>query len=163
MFDHIDGIIRASARAKPQWREDLFFAVEFARQLLSQSPAEVTPIVGVLHTSALIFDLVPKLQLFTTCEKGMDINSHKNAFYNAQYQEAILKYVANKYCAKHRCLPIIEPRCVPNNTLFTSTIVSGSSQSSFHPYHFFSDLGTDLRAVITWAGLVLSSAEPHAQ
>jgi hypothetical protein len=115
--------------------------VEFARQLLSQSPAEVTPIVGVLHTSALIFDLVPKLQLFTTCEKDMDINSHKNGFYNAQYQEAILKYVANKYCAKHRYLPIIEPRCVPNNTLFTSTIVSGSSQSSFHPYHLFSDFG----------------------
>jgi len=30
MFDHIDGVMRALAMKKTQWKEDLFFAVKLA-------------------------------------------------------------------------------------------------------------------------------------
>jgi len=43
MFDHMDGMMRALAKKKTQWKEDLFFAVELARQKLSKYYAEVTP------------------------------------------------------------------------------------------------------------------------
>ena len=36
MFDHMDGVMRGLARKKTQWKEDLFFAVKFARQKLSK-------------------------------------------------------------------------------------------------------------------------------
>jgi len=32
MFDHMDGIMRAFAQKKSEWKEDLFFAVKLARQ-----------------------------------------------------------------------------------------------------------------------------------
>jgi len=35
MFDHMDGVMRALAKNKTQWKEDLFFAVKLARQKLS--------------------------------------------------------------------------------------------------------------------------------
>jgi len=35
MFDLMDGVMRALALKKTQWKEDLFFAVELARQKLS--------------------------------------------------------------------------------------------------------------------------------
>jgi len=31
MFDHMDGVMRALAKKKTQWKEDLFFAVKLAR------------------------------------------------------------------------------------------------------------------------------------
>jgi hypothetical protein len=36
MFDHMDGVMRALAKKKTQWQEDLFFAVKLARQKLSK-------------------------------------------------------------------------------------------------------------------------------
>ena len=36
MFDHMDGVMRALAKKKTQWKEDLFFAVKLARQKLSK-------------------------------------------------------------------------------------------------------------------------------
>jgi len=35
MFDHMDGVMRALAKKKTQWKEDLFFAVKLARRKLS--------------------------------------------------------------------------------------------------------------------------------
>ena len=35
-FDHMDGVMRTSAKKKTQWKEDLFFAVKLARQKLSK-------------------------------------------------------------------------------------------------------------------------------
>ena len=32
MFDHMDGVMHALAMKKPQWKEDLYFAMKFARQ-----------------------------------------------------------------------------------------------------------------------------------
>jgi hypothetical protein len=36
----------------------------------------------------------------------MDINRQDETSYTIQYQEAILKYVENQYCAKYRRLPV---------------------------------------------------------
>jgi hypothetical protein len=36
MFEHMDGVMRAFATKKTQWKEDLFFAVKLARKNLSK-------------------------------------------------------------------------------------------------------------------------------
>jgi len=52
MFDHMDGVMRALAKKKTQWKEDLFFAVKLAWQKLSKYYAEVTPTTGMVVISA---------------------------------------------------------------------------------------------------------------
>jgi len=57
VFDHMDSVMRALAKKKTQWKEDLFFAVKLARQKLSKYYAEVTPTTGMLlisHTSSIL-------------------------------------------------------------------------------------------------------------
>jgi hypothetical protein len=56
MFDHMDGIIRALAKKKTQWKDDYFLAVKFARQKLSKYYAKVTPTTGMLLIFAHILD-----------------------------------------------------------------------------------------------------------
>jgi hypothetical protein len=56
MFDHMDGVMRALAKKKTPWKEDLFFAVKLAGQKLSKYYAEVTPTTGILLISAHILD-----------------------------------------------------------------------------------------------------------
>jgi len=34
MFDHMDGVMRALAKKKTEWKEDLFLAMKFAQQKL---------------------------------------------------------------------------------------------------------------------------------
>jgi len=41
-FHHMDGVMRALAKTKTPWKEELFFAVKLARQKLSKYHAEVT-------------------------------------------------------------------------------------------------------------------------
>jgi len=48
MFDHMDGVMRALAKKKTQWKEDLLFAMMFAWQKLSKYYTEVTPTTGTL-------------------------------------------------------------------------------------------------------------------
>jgi hypothetical protein len=36
MFDHMDGVMRALAKKRTPWKEDLFFPVKLARQKLSK-------------------------------------------------------------------------------------------------------------------------------
>jgi hypothetical protein len=36
MFDHMDGVMRALAKKKTPWKEDLFFAVKLSQQKLSK-------------------------------------------------------------------------------------------------------------------------------
>jgi hypothetical protein len=62
MFNYMDGVMRALAKKKTQWKEDLFFAVKLARQKLSKYYAEVTPTTDMLQISAHILDLFRKLQ-----------------------------------------------------------------------------------------------------
>jgi len=66
MFDHMDGVIRAPARNKSQWKENLFFAVNLARQVLPKYYAEVTPMTGMFLISALIPDL---FRMLRSCRK----------------------------------------------------------------------------------------------
>jgi len=74
MYDHLDGIMRALAKKKTQWKEDLFFAVNFAQQKLCKYYAELTPTTGMLLILALILDPFRKLRSFRKRDKGIDIN-----------------------------------------------------------------------------------------
>jgi hypothetical protein len=91
MFDYMDGVMRALAKKRTQWKEDLFFAVKLARQKLSKYYAEVTPMTGMLQIAAQILDTFRKLQSFRKWNKGMDINPEDETSYNTEYQDAILK------------------------------------------------------------------------
>ena len=102
MFHHMDGVMRALAKKKTHWKEDLFFAVKFVWQKLSKYYTKVTPMTGMLHISAHILDSFRKLRTFRNWHKGTDINPEDETSYTNQYQEAFLKYVENEYCAKHR-------------------------------------------------------------
>jgi len=139
MFDHMDGVMRALAKKKTPWKEDLIFAVKLARQKLSKYYAEVTPSTGMLLISAHILDPFQKLRSFRKWHKGMDINPEDETSYTTHHQEAFLKYVENEYCAKHRCVPVNELETIPSSNLVTSATASGSCQSSFDPYDLSSD------------------------
>ena len=139
MFDHMDGVMRALAKKKTPWKEDLFFAVKFARQKLSQYYTEVTPITSRFLILAQIPDSFRKLQLFRKWDQGMDINPEDETCYTTQYQEAFLRYVENRYCAKHRRLPVTKSKHIPNKHLSFSAMASRSGQSSYDPYDLSCD------------------------
>jgi len=139
MFDHMDGVMRALAKKKTPWKEDLFIAVKLARQKLSKYYAEVTPTTGMLLISAHILDPFRKLRSFRKWDKGMDLNPEDERSYTTQYQDAFLKYVWSEYCAKHRHVPVNKLEIVPTSNLFPSATDSGSYQSSFDPYDLSSD------------------------
>jgi len=135
----MDGIMRAWAKKKTQWKEDIFFTVKFAGQKLSKSYAEVTPTTAMLPMSADILNHFWMLQSFRRWDTGMDVNPEDETFYNIQYQGEFLKYVENEYCANHIRLPVSTPESVPSNTFFPSASHLGSSQASFDRYDVSSD------------------------
>jgi len=139
MFDHMDGVMRALAKKKTQWKEDLFFAVKLARQKLSKYYTEVTPMTGILLISAHILDPFRKLRLFRKWDKGIEINPEDETSYTTQYQEAFLRYVENEYCAKHRRVPVNKFETVQNSNFVPTETASGSYQSSVDPYDSSSD------------------------
>jgi len=134
MFDHMDGMMRALAKKKTQWKEDLFFAVKLARQKLSKYYTEVTPTMGMHLISANILNPFRKLWSFRKWDKGLDINPEDETSYTTQYQQAFLKYVENEYCAKHRRLSVNKLETVPSSNLVPSATASESYQSSFDRY-----------------------------
>jgi hypothetical protein len=101
MFHHMHGVMRGFAKKKTQWIEALFFAVKLARQKLSKYYGEVTPMTGMLLILAHMLQPFRKSRLFRKWEKGIDINPKNETSYTIQYQEALLKYVENEYCAKY--------------------------------------------------------------
>jgi hypothetical protein len=139
MFDPMDGVMRALAKKKTPWKEDLFFAVKLARKKLSKYYAEVTPTTGMLLISAHILDPFRKLRSFRKWDKGMDINPEDETSYTTQYQEVFLKYVEYVYCAKHRRVPGNELDTVPRSNLVPSATASGAYQSPYDPYDLSSD------------------------
>jgi len=139
MFDHMDGVMRALAKKKTQWKEDLLSAVMLAWQKLSKYYTEVTPTTGMLLISAHILDPYWKLRPFRKWDKGMDIDPEDETSYNTQYQEAFLKYVENEYCAKHQRVPVNKLETVPSNNLLLPATATGSYQSSFNPCDLSSD------------------------
>jgi len=134
MFDHMDGVMRALAKKKTPWKEDLFFAVKLAWQKLSKYDAEVTPTTGMLLISAHILETLRRLWLFRKWDRGMDINPENDTSYTTQSQEAFLGYVENEYCAKHRHAPIKKHESFSSSNLIYSTTASESCQSSIDPY-----------------------------
>jgi len=134
MFDHMDGVLQALAKNKTQWKEDLYFTVNFARQKLSKFYAEVTPTMGKLLISAHILDPFGKLRSLRKWDKGMDINAEDETSYTTQYHEALLKYVENEYCAKHRQLSVTKHEKLLSNAFTHSATPFQSGQSSFDLY-----------------------------
>jgi len=139
MLDHMDGVTRALAKKNGPWKEELFFTVKLAQQKLSKYYAEETPMTGILRISAHILDPVSKLQSFRKLDKGMDINPQDETSYTTPYQEAVMKYVENEYCAKHRRVAVNKLETVPSSNLVPSATASGSYQSSCDPYDLSSD------------------------
>jgi hypothetical protein len=135
----MDGMMRALARKKTQSKEDLFFAVKFARQKLSKYYAEVNPKTGMLLISAHIVNPFRKLWSFRKWDKGMDIHPEEETSYTTQYQEACLKYVENEYCAKHRRVPVNKPQSLLSSNHISAATASESCQSYFDSYDLFSD------------------------
>jgi len=66
MFDHMHGVLRALAKKKTPWNEDLFLTVKLARQKLSKYDAEVPPMNGMRLSSAHILNPFRKLRSFRT-------------------------------------------------------------------------------------------------
>jgi len=139
MFDHMDGVMRALAKKKTQWKEDLFFSEKLARQKLSKYYAEVTPTTGTVLISAHILDPFRKLGSFRKFNKGLDIDPEDETSYTTQYQETFLKYVENEYYPKHPHVPVNKLETVPSSNLVPSTTAAGFYQSSFDPYDLSSD------------------------
>jgi len=139
MVDHMDGMMRALAKKKTQWQEDLFFAVKWAQQKLSKYYTAVTPTTGMHLVTAHIFDPFRKLRLYRKWNKGMDINPEDETVFTTQYPEAFLKYVENEYCAKHRRLRVIMSDNTVNNNLSSFEMASRSGQSSDYPYTLSND------------------------
>jgi len=139
MFDYMDGVMRALAKKKTQWKEDLFFAVKCARQKLSKYYTEFTPTTGMLLITAHILDPFRKLRSFRKLDKGMDINPEDETSYTTQYHEAFVKYVEKEYCAKHRRLPVIKSDNTLNNNLRSFELASRCGQYSFDPHDLSSD------------------------
>jgi len=134
MLDHMDGIMRAVAKQKTPWKEDLYSTVKLAWQKLSNYYAEVTPTTSKLLISPRILDVVRKLRWFRKWDKAVDIHTEDVTLYTTQYQQAYLNFVENEYCAKHGCVLVIKPESVLNNNLFFSAMSSGSVESSIDPY-----------------------------
>jgi len=92
--------MRALVMKKTQLKADLYFAVKFMCQKLAKYYTDISPMTGMLLNSAHILDPFRKLRLLRKWDKGMDINPEDETSYNTQYQEAVLPYVENQYCAK---------------------------------------------------------------
>ena len=139
IFNHMDGVMWASAKKKTQWKEDFFFAMRLVWQKLSKYYAEVTATTGMHLISAHILNPFRKLPSFKKLHKGMHINPEDEISYTIQYQDAFLKNVENEYCAKQQCVPVNKPKNVRSTNLVPSPTASGSGQSSFDPYDLSSN------------------------
>jgi len=134
IIDYMDGVMQVFSKKKTQWKEDLYFAMKFRGQKLTKYFSEVTRTTGILLISEHIRDPFWKLRLSRKWDKGMDINPGDETSYTTQYQEAFPSYVENKYCAKHRCLPVTKPKHITYNNLVSSAMASRLGQYSSDPY-----------------------------
>ena len=139
MFDHMDGVMRALAKKKTPWKEDLYFAVKFAREKLTKYYTEVTPETGILLIAAQILDPFRKLHSFRKWDKGMDIRPDDEESFTVQYKNAFLKYVEEQYCTKNAPMPVIkmETPSIPGE--LTSTPRTGPGQFAYDPFELSSD------------------------
>jgi len=131
--------MRASAKKKTQWNENLFLTLRLAPEMLSQYYADVTPLMGILLISARILDSFQNLRSFSEWDTGMDINPQDETSYTTHYKEASLMYAEKEHCAKHRHVPVNELESLPSRNPNPSPTASGSCHSSSDPYDLFSD------------------------
>jgi hypothetical protein len=57
----MDGVMRALAKKKIQWREDLYFAVKVACQNPLKYSLKITPTTGLVLILGQLLDPLPKL------------------------------------------------------------------------------------------------------
>jgi len=96
MFYHIDGIMRALAKKKTQWKEDWYFTEKVVSQKLSKYYAEVTLTTSLLLISAHLLNLFGKLRSSRTWDKELDNNPQDGTSYTTIYQKSNVKYVENE-------------------------------------------------------------------
>jgi len=130
----MDGVMRALAKKKTEWKEDLFFAVKSAQQTMSKYYADMAPSTRMVIIPTHILNPLQKLRLLRKWDMGIDINPEDATSYTTQYQKAFLKYVENEYCAKHQHVPVNKPESILSSNLVPSATASGSGKSSFDPY-----------------------------
>ena len=118
LFDHMDGIMRALPMTKTPWKKDWYLAMRIARQKLTTVYADVTPMTGMLLSSAYILEAFVKLRSFKKWDKGMDITLEDKTSYTTQYHEAVLKYAENEYDSQPRRVPVIIPEIVPRKNCY---------------------------------------------
>jgi hypothetical protein len=108
--------------------------VKLAQLKLSNNYSEETPLTGMALICAHILDPFRKLQSFPQWDRGIHINPLKETSYTTQYHEAVLKYVENENCTKHRCRPVNIFQSFPSSNHISAAMASGSCQSSFDQY-----------------------------
>jgi len=113
--------------------------MKLARQQLSKYYAAVTPTAGMVLISTHIPNPFQKLQSCRNWDKGMDINPEEKTSYTTQYQEAFLKYLETKYCAKHWCVVVNTPERIPISNPVPSPIASVLAQSTLDWYDLSND------------------------
>jgi hypothetical protein len=131
--------MRALAKKKTQWREDLFFALKFAHQKLSKYYNKVTPESDMLLIAAHLLDPFPKLRSFRKWDKAMDVNPEDEGSFTAQYKDAFLKYMEDEYCSKDRIKPNFKLETSNQNYSFSTSPLSGPGHSFYDPYDLFCD------------------------
>jgi hypothetical protein len=69
----------------------------------------------------------------------MDTNPADETSHTTQYQEAVLQYLENEYCAKHRRLLVTMSENTPNNNLSSSAMAFRPGRAPYDPYDLSSD------------------------
>jgi hypothetical protein len=134
MFDHTDGVMHLFAKKKTHWKEDMFFTQKIDRLKLSIYYPDMSPTAGIHLISAQLVDPIHNLISFGMLDRGMDINSEDGTSNTTHHQEAILMYVMNQYCGKHRWVSVSVLQSVPISNLIPATMASGSGESSCDSY-----------------------------
>jgi len=156
MFDQTDGIMRAVARKKPQFKADSYFALKVVRQKMIECYAEVTLTSSMLVISALIFDLWRKLRSFRKWDKWIRIKPKDETFYTPQYRETFLINVEEEYIAKDWQTSIITLEYILTNHFFPTAMAAGYGESSGNAC----DLSSDDKEYKMWKIVVELTPSP---
>jgi len=97
IFDHLDGVLKALAKKRLQWKRDIHRAVRSARAKLRKYYTKVTPETGLILILATMLDPFRKLQTFKGWDKEMGKSSDDSDSYERQYCDAFLSYWENNY------------------------------------------------------------------
>jgi hypothetical protein len=127
MITRMDGVRRDVVMMKTQLKEELFFAVTWALQILSKVYAEVNPTTGTLLISALILDPFHNLQSCRSWDKGTAIHPDDKTSYTTHNQGSFLKYVENEYGTRYWHMPVNTASCAPSSNLIPSAMASESA------------------------------------